>query len=362
MLQGLAIPTGAEIEALAAAAGCELAGVAGIGPVADFGRFAGWVERGYAGRMGYLTDHRAALRADVRELLPPARSVICVGKLYNGPEPYSTEFTDTERGWIARYAWGEDYHRVLRAALSELAGALERLCGPFEWKICVDTAPVLERSLARDAGLGWIGKNTCLINQARGSWFFLGELITSLPLLPNDRLAADRCGSCARCIEACPTAAIVGAPDGRYEIDSRLCISYLTIELRGQVDEELRGRMGRHVFGCDICQDVCPWNRGAAVTEDGAFAPREFAPSLDRLAGLSEDEFQAMFRPTPVERARYRGFLRNVAIAMGNSGSARMLEPLLKLTAHADAVVAEHASWAVRTLESYLDSALGRPQ
>jgi epoxyqueuosine reductase len=357
MTQGLAILTGAEIEALAAAAGCELAGVAGVGPFADFGRFAGWVERGHAGRMGYLTDYRAALRADVRELLPSAQSVICVGKLYNGPEPYSTELTDTERGWIARYAWGEDYHQVLRAALLELAGALESLCGPFEFKICVDTAPVLERSLARDAGLGWIGKNTCLINQARGSWFFLGELITSLPLAPNAQVAADRCGSCTRCIEACPTAAILESPDGRYEVDARLCISYLTIELRGPVDEELRGRMGRHVFGCDICQDVCPWNRGAAVTTDAAFDPLEFAPSLERLAGLSESEFRAMFRPTPVERARYRGFLRNVAIAMGNSRSARMVGPLLKLTAHEDAVVAEHAWWGLRTLRSYLELA-----
>ncbi len=147
------------------------------------------------------------------------------------------------------------------------------------------------------------------------------------------------------------------SPDGRYEVNARLCISYLTIELRGSVDEELRGRIGRHVFGCDICQDVCPWNRGAAITTDGAFAPREFAPSLERLAGLSEDEFRAMFKPTPVERARYRGFLRNVAIAMGNSRSALMVGPLVKLAAHEDAVVAEHASWGLRTLRSYLDCA-----
>ena len=356
MIQGLAVPTAVEIAALARAAGCELAGVAAAGAAADFPRYSDWAGRGNAGRMGYLTDHRAALRSDVRMLLPSAQSVICVGKLYNGPEPYSTELTDSERGWIARYAWGEDYHHVLRAALEELAGALERLCGPFEWKACVDTAPVLERSLARDAGLGWIGKNTCLINQARGSWFFLGELITSLPLEPNRAAAPDRCGSCTRCIEACPTAAIVPSPDGRFEIDARLCISYLTIELRGEVDVALREKMGRHVFGCDICQDVCPWNRGAAITDEGAFAAREFAPSLERLAALTENEFRDLFRPTPVERARYRGFLRNVAIALGNSRSPRMLQPLLKLTAHPDSMVAEHAEWALQKLRLDLPS------
>ncbi len=356
MIQGLAIPTTAQLQSLAAAAGCELAGVAGVAPVTDFARYSGWVDRGLAGAMGYLTDHRAALRQDVRALLPSAQSVICVGKVYNGPQPYSTKLADPECGWIARYAWGEDYHRVLRRALEQLAGELEQMCGPFEWKACVDTAPVLERSLARDAGLGWIGKNTCLINQGLGSWFFLAELITSLPLAPTAASVPDRCGSCTRCIAACPTAAIVPSPDGRYEINARLCISYLTIELHGTVHPELRTRVGSNVFGCDICQDVCPWNGRAALTTESAFESRAFAPPLERLASLSEPEFRALFQSTPVERARYRGFLRNVAIAMGNSRSARLLAPLQKLAQHDDPVVAEHAAWAIGTLKSYLES------
>ena len=352
MIQGLRIPTREEIQAFTVSAGFEIAGVAPVGTQADFGRFTDWVERGNAGGMGYLTDHRAALRKDVRSLLPSAQSIICVGKLYNGPEPYSTAFNDQERGWIARYAWGEDYHHVLQRGLTQLAMDLAGMTGPFEWKACVDTAPVLERSLARTAGLGWIGKNTCLINQARGSWFFLGELIVSLPLESTGESAPDRCGTCTRCINACPTRAIVPGTGGGYEIDSRLCISYLTIELRGRVDESLRAGVGRHIFGCDICQDVCPWNHRAPLTEDFAPRPDSFAPPLEKMAILTELEFKHMFRSTPVDRARYRGFLRNVAIAMGNSGSAALLEPLRKLTNFDDVEVREHAIWALRKLES----------
>jgi epoxyqueuosine reductase len=205
----------------------------------------------------------------------------------------------------------------------------------------VDTAPLLERSYARLAGLGWIGKNTCLINQQSGSWFFLGELLTSFEIAP-DTPPPDRCGTCRRCIDACPTAAIL--PDG---IDSRLCISYFTIEQRGAVPEEMRAGIGGHVFGCDICQGVCPWNRRAPVTEDPAFAPRQFAPRLADMAALTEPEFRAMFRGSPVTRARYSGFLRNVAIAMGNRGLPQFRAPLKKLAASEDPVVAEHARWAL---------------
>jgi epoxyqueuosine reductase len=336
-----------DIRVLAARGGFEIAGVAPVGAIPDFARYMDWVQNGRAGAMSYLTDHRATLRQDVRSLLPSAQSVICVGKLYNGPEPYSTAFSDRERGWIARYAWGEDYHRVMRRGLERLALDLTDAAGPHEWRVCVDTAPVLERSLAKAAGLGWIGKNTCLINQQRGSWFFLGELITSLALTPVDEQAPDRCGTCTRCIEACPTGAILH--DG---IDSRLCISYLTIELRASIEEDLRDGVGRHIFGCDICQDVCPWNNRSEVTPEFAPLPGTFAPPLEKLAILTEREFRELFRQTPVDRARYRGFLRNVAVAMGNSGSSALIEPLERLALFDDELVRDHAIWALQKLKS----------
>lgn len=345
------------IQDLAAQCGFELAGVAAVGPISDFERYRDWAARGNPGAMRYLTDRRADLRRDVTHLLPSARSIVCVGKIYNGPQPNSTSLRNAESGWIARYAWGDDYHGILRSGLERLAALLQEAYGPFQWKACVDTAPVLERSLARDAGLGWIGRNTCLINQTHGSWFFLGELVTSLPLLPNAAAPPDRCGTCTRCIEACPTKAILPSPAGRYEIDARLCISYLTIELRGPVDESLRGHTGNHVFGCDICQDVCPWNRDASLSAEPRFEPRSFAPPLEKLAAMTENEFRDLFRPTPVERARYRGFLRNVAIAMGNSRSERMLGPLERLAASSDPLVSEHAAWALGKLQSELEHA-----
>ena len=297
--------------------------------------------------MEYLTDRRAGLRAGPELLLPGVRSVVCLGSLYGGPKPYSIDFSDLEQGWIARYAFGEDYHQALRRRINELAHKLLRI-QPFDWKACVDTAPLLERSYARDAGLGWIGRNTCLISQTHGSWLFLSELLTSLPLDPDERVA-DRCGTCSRCIEACPTAAIVPSPDGGFELDARLCISYFTIELRGSIPLEARAAMGNHVFGCDICQDVCPWNRRkriAAVPETEPGAP------LERLAGLAEAEFREMFRGTAVSRARYTAFLRNVAIAMGNAGLEKFQAPLQRLVASDDLVVSEHAEWALRRIQA----------
>jgi epoxyqueuosine reductase len=341
--------TSAEIRELARECGFELAGVAPAEPVPDRTWYHQWVDRGFAGEMRYLTDRRAEVRDDPRNLLPSARSVICVGKLYQSPWPYSTQFDENGRAWISRYAWGGDYHAELRRGLERLDTRLRDGAGvPLESKICVDTAPLLERSYARRAGLGWIGKNTCLINQASGSWFFLGELLVSLAI-EADLPPPDRCGTCTRCIDACPTAAIVPAPFG-YTVDSRLCISYLTIELHGAVPEELRPGIGPHVFGCDICQDVCPWNTRAPQSNDEAFQPRHFAPPLERLAAITEDEFRAMFGPTPVSRARYSGFLRNVAIAMGNKRCGAFRAPLEKLAASEDAVVAESARWALRRL------------
>ena len=298
--------------------------------------------------MAYLTGHRAALRADPRTLLASARSIICVGKLYNTPEPYSTGFPDSGRAWISRYAWGRDYHGVVRAGLKRLAGKLSALSQrPFEWRICADTAPLLERAYARRAGLGWIGKNSCLINQRQGSWFFLGELLVSMEIAP-DAPPPDRCGTCMRCVEACPTSALVPGQG----LDATRCISYFTIELRGAIPEEQRSGVGAHVFGCDICQDVCPWNGRAPVTDDPAFAPRQFAPRLEVLAAIGAEEWGAMFRGTPLIRARYSGFLRNVAVAMGNAGHEKFRAPLEKLAESGDAVVAEHARWGLGQLRA----------
>jgi epoxyqueuosine reductase len=194
--------------------------------------------------------------------------------------------------------------------------------GPFECKICVDTAPLLERSYARDAGLGWIGKNTCLINQQIGSWVFLGEVVTSVELTA-DAPAPDRCGTCRRCIDACPTAAFVPDGRGRFHLDARRCISYWTIEHRGDIPEEFHDAMGNHVFGCDICQDVCPWNRRSPHASDPAFAAQHYAPPVEELASLTEDDFRARFRRSPVWRTKYSGFMRNVRIAMGKLVGSR---------------------------------------
>ena len=337
--------TPGELRALARECGFELAGVARAEPAEDAPRYREWVAAGNAGEMGYLTGRRAAIREDPRHLLPSARSVVCVGKLYQTPWPHTRQFHGEDRGWISRYAWGDDYHDVLRRGLGQLAARMAERAGPFESKICVDTAPLLERSYARLAGLGWIGKNTCLIDQQSGSWFFLGELLVSLAIAP-DAPPPDRCGTCRRCIDACPTAAIIPRGAG-YTVDSRLCISYFTIEQRGIIAAEMRTGIDSHVFGCDICQDVCPWNRRAPMTADPAFAPRHFAPPLSEMAALSESEFRAMFRGTPVTRARYSGFLRNVAIAMGNRGLPQFRGALEKLAASEDEVVAECARWAL---------------
>jgi len=333
--------TSIQVKRLARECGFELAGVARAEPLPDASRrYLDWVDRGMAGAMGYLTDRRAQVRTDPKLLLASARSVICVGKLYNGPEPRSIDIDDPGRAWISRYAWGEDYHAALRCGLEELA---TRLGPDHEYKICVDTAPLLERSYAREAGLGWIGKNTCLINQEIGSWIFLGEILTSLEIAP-DFPAPDRCGTCTRCIEACPTQAI--APEG-YELDARRCISYFTIELHGAAPEDLRPAIGQHVFGCDICQDVCPWNSRAPVID---VESRDFAPLLEELAALTEDEFRSRFAGSPVLRAKYAGFLRNVAIAMGNSGLEKFREPLERLAESANPLVAESAHRALEQL------------
>ena len=335
--------------------GFELVGVAAAEPTLEAAFYPEWLRRGYHGAMGYLEGRRGELRADPAGLLKDARSVICVGQVYNSDHPYSTESHDPEKGWVARYAWGEDYHKVLKDRLYELVEAIKVEAGEFRYKVCVDTSPLLERAYAHQAGLGWIGKNTCLINEGIGSWVFLGEILTSLEL-ESDVPAPFRCGSCTRCIDVCPTDALVpldteGGPS--HALDSRRCISYWTIELRGEIPEENRGEVGRHLFGCDICQDVCPWNRAerAPLTQNAEYGAGNAEPDLAELAALTEEEFNERFASSPIERSRYSGFLRNVAVAMGNSGEAQFVEPLKLLAASQDSVVRGHAAWALERLE-----------
>jgi epoxyqueuosine reductase len=310
--------TKARVLGIARQCGFELAGIAAAAPAEDYARFQAWRGAGFAGEMSYLTDRRGDMRSDPRALLESAKTVLCVGKLYNTDRPYSTEVDLSGRGWISRYAWGEDYHTVVRERLEKVVEELRAAAGePFEARVCVDTAPLLERTYARLAGLGWIGKNTCLINQGNGSWFFLGEALLSLDLEP-DAPPADRCGTCTRCIDACPTAALIPDGAGGYTLDARRCISYWTIEKRGPFSEAEQAGVGAHVFGCDICQDVCPWNREAPVTDDPAFEARTFAPELESLSRMTEEEFRERFRHSPVWRAKYAGFRRNAGAAKAN--------------------------------------------
>ncbi len=330
-------------------AGLELLGVASLDDLSespDAAFFSAWLEQGFAGQMEYLRGERAEKRLHPDLVLPGVRSAICVGLNYNTGAPLSTACSHPTRGWISRYAWGDDYHEVLRSKLERMLSRLrERVAQPFEARVYVDTGPVLERALARRSGVGWLGKNTCLLNQKVGSWFFLGEILTTLEI-PPDRPAPDRCGSCTRCIDACPTQAILEA----RVLDSTRCIAYWTIEAKGAVPEEIRPGMGRHVFGCDICQDVCPWNRRAPTSLLEEFQPRPglLNTPLEQLASLTEEDFRRLSHHSPLRRAGYRRFLRNVAIAMGNSGDPKFIPYLERLAAHEDTLVREHARWALK--------------
>ncbi|TDJ03906.1 MAG: tRNA epoxyqueuosine(34) reductase QueG [Caldithrix sp.] len=327
--------------------GFELVGVAPVEPVPELSFYKEWIEAGYAGKMEYLARNPDK-RTDVREVVAEAKSVVVCALIYHTRHPLSTEQNDPGRGWISRYAWGDDYHNVIQEKLYELIDFIKAE-SPDEVisRLYVDTGPVVDRVFAKYAGIGWFGKNTCIINQQKGSWFFLGEIITNLEL-DYDSTVPDRCGTCNRCIEACPTDAILEP----YVLDSRLCISYLTIELRDEIPVELREPMGNHIFGCDICQDVCPWNHRAAATDKPAFQPREglLNPDLEEIAKLSIEEFREKFRQSPVKRAKYAGFLRNVAVAMGNSGNSKFLSVLEELSEHEEPLVSGHAKWAVEKI------------
>jgi epoxyqueuosine reductase len=348
-------------------AGFELAGIAPVRDLPELNHFPEWIEAGYAGEMKYLEarDQAGQLkRASLRSAAPWARSVIVCAINYNTAHPYSTQVDDPGRGWISRYAWSrEDYHEAVMRRLREvetrlrdevaergqdvLATAAEMAA--LQTRCYVDTGPLVERVYAKYAGVGWIGKNTCILNQKVGSWLFLGVILTSLELEP-DLPAPDRCGTCTRCIDACPTDALI-AP---YQLDSNKCISYLTIEKRGAIPEEMREGMGRHVFGCDICQDVCPWNRKAPTTSAAEFPPREglVNPALEWLAEMTAEEFREKFRGSPIRRTKRTGLRRNAAIAMGNSRDHRFLPVLEELAADDDPVVAESARWAVAQLSA----------
>lgn len=331
------------------AQGCDLVGVAPVAPFKELDFYPQWLEKGYAAEMDYL-KRQLPKRLDPRQILPEAQSVVVIGVNYHTPHPLSIDVEDHTRGWISRYAWGDDYHDVLADKLQKLHRFLEREVGAkYEGRYYVDTGPVLDRVFAKYAGLGWFGKNTNLLNQKIGSWFFIGELITNL-VLEIDAPPPDRCGTCRRCLDACPTQAFV-AP---YVLDSNRCISYLTIEQRGAIAQELRPEMTRHVFGCDICQDVCPWNRKAPFTSDAAFAPRghAVAPQLAELVEMDESAFRERFKSSPIKRAKWRGFMRNVFIAMGNSGRAQYRKALARFQQHADGVLAETAQWALHRLQT----------
>jgi epoxyqueuosine reductase len=341
----------ATVTKAATEAGFHLSGVAPVNDAPELEYFPSWIAAGHAGEMKYLEarDEQGRLkRASLAHTAPWARSVVVCALNYNTSQPYSTEATDPGRGWISRYAWGrEDYHDSVMRRLRQVEAALKNASEEknLVTRCYVDTGPIVERVVAKYAGIGWIGKNTCIINQKLGSWMFLGVILTSLDLTPG-LPAPDRCGSCTRCIDACPTDALI-AP---YQLDSNKCISYLTIEKRGAISEELRGEMGRHVFGCDICQDVCPWNRKAPATDAEEFQPRPelVNPALEWLAEISAEAFQHSFHGSPIRRAKRAGLRRNAVIAMGNSRDRKFLPLLNKLTADEDEIVRESALWAVQ--------------
>jgi epoxyqueuosine reductase len=397
--------------------GFDLVGVAPGSTVKDLQFLPGWLKQGFGGEMRYLADPK---REDPSRVLPSVKSIICAGLVYNTPFPYSTEVSDSgvspkspnpsasaedacSRAWISRYAWGRDYHDVMRSKLEQLRTALEALAPDAETRVYVDTGPIVERAFARLTGMGWMGKNTCLINEQKGSWFFLGVILTNLDL-ESDLPAPDRCGSCTRCLEACPTGALVEP----YVMDASRCISYFNIELRGTIPETFRAAIGRNIFGCDICQDVCPWNgrplsfvRGplpadhsrdensgdgsvqgrSATTELPEFQPLQveakshealpqnaledesrphpstlepfslFNPTLEDLAQIMEEDFRRIFARSPIKRAKYRGWLRNLCVVMGNSGDRNFIPWLEGKADHPDPVVREHAAWALHRLQ-----------
>jgi epoxyqueuosine reductase len=356
--------------------GFDLVGVATAGPSQTFDAYAGWLAHGYAGEMDYLARARnLARRRDLDEILPGARSVIAVAMNYAARERGSEgdkvtrwqgdkvtgsfEVTLSPRhlvtvssGQVARYARNDDYHDVMLARLEALIDFMRAAAGPpVQARPYVDTGPVLEREWAQRAGLGWFGKNTNLIHPRLGSWLLLGEVVTDLALDPDPPFALDHCGTCTRCLDACPTDAFVSP----RVLDARRCISYLTIELKGPIPAELRPLMGDWIFGCDVCQAVCPWNQKfARPTAEPAFQPRDdlAAPDLLALLALDDDSFCRRFQGSPIRRAKRRGLLRNVAVALGNSGNPTAVPALAQALHDYEPLVRRHAAWALGRIGS----------
>ena len=330
--------------------GFTLAGVTTPDPPAHFASFEAWLRQGRHGEMAYLASQRARLcREHPAQILPECRSILVLGVRYPAPLPpdQTREGGRPLYGRVASYAWGEDYHELLPARLQALVSFIEAQVGhpvPNRWY--TDTGPVLERDLAQRAGLGWIGKNTCLINPDQGSYFLLAEILLGLDLEPDPPFIADRCGTCSRCIAACPTGCILLD----RMLDASRCISYLTIELKGAIPVDLRPQMGAWVFGCDICQQVCPWNRFASSQADPAFAPNPSLPNPDlpEELDLQPAEFSHKFHRSPVRRAKRGGYLRNVAVALGNSASSSAVPALTHALIHdPQSLVRAHAAWAL---------------
>ena len=331
------------LKAHATSIGFDLCGIAAAANVPELAFLDEWLARGYAGNMAWIA-RTAEQRKDLQRVLPGAKSVIVLGTVYNTDRPYSTEVADPSAAIISRYAWGDDYHDVLMARMEQLLVWMrEQTAEPFEARAFVDGGPVQERIFAQYAGLGWIGKNACVINERLGSWMFLSEIVTTLELAA-DAPAVDQCGTCTLCIEACPTQAIVEP----HVVDSRRCLSYLTIEERGDIPEELRAGLGNRVYGCDVCQDVCPFNQAPAVSTDPVWQPRSGldAPMSAALWRMPDADLRGLTKGSAMTRAKLPMLRRNLALALQASGAeedrAALAEESPDRPSAADALVQRH--------------------
>lgn len=333
-----------EVKAAARAAGFDAVGIAPAVAGLRADRLADWLGAGKQGEMTYMLRQQSA-RENPELVLPGVRSVVVVALAYRTDEPAAPTRGNAR---VSRYAWGRDYHELLREGLLTVGERLDALDSGLRWRAVVDSAPIMERDFAQLAGLGWIGKNTLLLNQSLGSWFFLGALLVDAELNYDAPFESDHCGSCTRCLDACPTQAF----DGPYQLDPRRCISYLTIEHRSQIPFPLRSGIGQWVFGCDVCQDVCPWNSKAPASSVDAFHPREKmnpAP-LQWLLGMDDVTFRRQFRGTPLFRAKRNRLIRNACIAAGNQGDPGLLPELHRLSGDPDPVIVEAAKWAMERI------------